>query len=93
VVGAISLAMYFPLDRHLPTPANKPGSSVTGDVLLGCGLYYGVLLFNLGVTFWIGELLLGMTGTLIYIPITVLFLLRLFDRLPLSDHVQPGTDA
>jgi uncharacterized membrane protein len=91
MVGAISLAMYFPLDRHLPTPANKPGRSVTGDVLLGCGLYYGVLLFNLGVTFWIGELLMGMTGTLIYVPVTALLLLRLFDQFPHPGPLQSDT--
>ncbi len=82
VVGAISLALYFPLDRHLPPSRRQPGPSVTGDVLLGCGLYYGVLLFNLGVTFWIGELLMGTTGTLMYLPVTALFLLRLLGRFP-----------
>ena len=51
-------------------------------MLLGCGLYYGVLLFNLGVTFWIGEWLMGTTGTLMYLPVTALFLLRLLDRFP-----------
>jgi uncharacterized membrane protein len=91
VVGAISLAMYFPLDRHLPPPAHKPGQSVTGAVLLGCGLYYGVLLFNLGVTFWIGERLMGMTGALMYIPLTALFLLRLCDRFPHPGPVQSNT--
>jgi putative membrane protein len=82
VVGATSLALYVPLDRNLPQPARAPGRSVTGDVLLGCGLYYGVLLFNLGVTFRIGEWLLGTTGTLMYIPVTALFLLRLLGRFP-----------
>ena len=55
---------------------------MTGNVLLGCGLYYGVLIFNLAVTFWIGESLLGMTGLLIYLPLTVLLALRLLGRLP-----------
>ena len=82
VVGAISLALYAPLDRNLPQQARAPGRSVTGDVLLGCGLYYGVLAFNLGVTFWIGETLMGTTGTLMYMPVTALFVLRLLGRLP-----------
>jgi hypothetical protein len=55
---------------------------VTGNVLLGCGLYYGVLIFNLVITFWIGESLLGMTGLLMYLPLTLLLALRLFGRLP-----------
>lgn len=82
VVGAISLALYVPLDRNLPPVTRRRSHSVTGDVLLGCGLYYGVLLFNLGVTFWIGEPLIGTTGVLIYIPVTALFVLRLLDRFP-----------
>jgi putative membrane protein len=45
-------------------------------VLWGCGLYYGVLAFNLLVTFWIGEFLLGTIGVLIYLPILILFSLR-----------------
>lgn len=84
VVAAVSLALYVPLDRNLPPITRRGGHSVTGDVLLGCGLYYGVLLFNLGVTFWIGEYLMGTTGALMYIPVTALFLLRLFDRFPVA---------
>jgi putative membrane protein len=41
-----------------------------------------VLAFNWSVTFWIGERLLGLTGILIYIPITALLLLRLFGQAP-----------
>jgi uncharacterized membrane protein len=33
--------------------------------LLGPTLYLGIMLFNLAITFWIGELLLGVTGCLI----------------------------
>jgi putative membrane protein len=58
-------------------------------VLLGCGLYYGVLFFNLGMTFWIGEALMGLTGTLMYFPVTALLLLRLFDRFPPPVPVRP----
>ena len=81
LMGALSLALYFPMDRHLP-PSPIRDRSVTGDVLLGCGLYYGVLCFNLVMTFWIGESLQGMAGMLMYLPVTALFLLRWFDRLP-----------
>lgn len=84
VMGSISLALYFPMDRHLPPPSVRPGQSVTETVLLGCGLYYGVLVFNLAVTFWIGELWLGMTGLLLHLPVTVLFLFRLADRVPMA---------
>ncbi|MBM4120269.1 MAG: carotenoid biosynthesis protein [Nitrospira sp.] len=86
VVGAISLALYVPLDRNLPGPLPCDGRPATSAILLGCGLYYGVLLFNLGVTFWIGEFLQGITGTLMYLPLTALFLIRALDRLPLPGH-------
>lgn len=80
VVGFIALSIYFSIDRRLsPLPASH---AVTRQVLLGCGLYYGVLLFNLAITFWIGEALLGLVGVMIYLPITILFVLRLLNRIP-----------
>ena len=36
--------------------------------LLGPGLYLGILGFNLGMTFWIGETFLGWVGVFIYLP-------------------------
>jgi uncharacterized membrane protein len=75
VVGLISLAIYFPLDRRLP--ALLPPPSVTPQLLLGVGLYYGVLVFNLGVTFWIGESFMGMSGLLMHLPVFVLLMFRL----------------
>jgi uncharacterized membrane protein len=75
VVGLISLAIYFPLERRLSTLESPP--SVTPQLLLGVGIYHGVLAFNLSVTFWIGELLVGMTGLLMHLPIIALLMLRL----------------
>ena len=69
------LLLYFPLDRRLrsPLPSHRP--STTPRLLLGVGLYYGVLAFNLGMTFWIGEALQGTTGLLMYVPVTALLIL------------------
>ena len=47
--------------------------------LLEPALYLGILVFNLTLTFWIGEPLLGLVGIMIFIPIVVLFLVHLFD--------------
>ncbi|HEX2056180.1 MAG TPA: carotenoid biosynthesis protein [Nitrospiraceae bacterium] len=82
VVGTLSLLVYFPLDRRFPAavPTHQPSTATV--LLLGCGLYYGVLIFNLAVTFWIGESLQGTTGVLLYLPITVLLALRLTGRMP-----------
>ena len=76
VVGTISMCGYVVADRRL-SPLPEPGRvTVMKGVLWGCGLYYGVLAFNLLVTFWIGEFLLGTIGVLIYLPILILFSLR-----------------
>jgi uncharacterized membrane protein len=75
VVGLISLAIYFPLERRLPALSLPP--SVTPRLLLGVGLYYGVLAFNLSMTFWIGESFIGMSGLLMHLPVIALLLFRL----------------
>lgn len=75
VVGLLSLAIYFLLDRHLP-PLSPP-QLLTQRLLLGVGLYYGVLAFNLGMTFWIGESFMGLSGLLMHLPILGLLVARL----------------
>ncbi|HSB45390.1 MAG TPA: carotenoid biosynthesis protein [Nitrospira sp.] len=89
VVGVSALLIYFVLDRRLPDLELRSHESVTSNILMGCSLYYGVLLFNLTVTFWIDEPLIGMTGILIYIPLTVLLLLRLLGKLPAPATLSP----
>jgi putative membrane protein len=74
VVGLISLAIYFPLERRLPALSLPP--SVTPRLLLGVGLYYGVLVFNLSVTFWIGESFMAMSGLLMHLPVIALLMFR-----------------
>lgn len=83
VVGLIALSVYFVIDRRLPPlPLHDAESAMTTYILLGCTLYYAVLLFNLTITFWIGESLLGLVGVMIYLPITILLVLRLLNRVP-----------
>ncbi len=36
-------------------------------------LYLGILAFNIGLTFWIGEPTLGVVGCMLYAPVVVLF--------------------
>ena len=80
VVGLTSLSIYVPLDRRLPLVPPVPGDMVTRRLLLGVGLYYGVLAFNLGVTLWIGEGLLAMCGFLLFALPTALLIRRLIVR-------------
>ncbi len=89
VVGVIALVIYFRFDRHLPESEVRSERFVTTNLLMGCGLYYSILLFNLSVTFWIDEPLIGMTGIFIYIPLTVLLLLRLLGKLPAPATLSP----
>ena len=49
------------LDHKIPIKTKQ----IAGQALLGPGLYFGILTFNLGVTFYIGEFLLGVWGTFI----------------------------
>jgi len=83
VVGAIALSGYIAVDRTLnsavPVPSESP-RDVAVNVSLGCALYAAVLVFNLAVTFWIGEFMLGLAGLVIFIPFTTLSVLRLSTR-------------
>ncbi len=76
VVGLISLAIYFPLDRRLPALNSLPSTSTTARILLGVGLYYGVLAFNLAMTFWIGESFMALSGLLMHLPVLILLASR-----------------
>ncbi|MEK6606015.1 MAG: carotenoid biosynthesis protein, partial [Nitrospirota bacterium] len=80
VVGLVAFGLYQRLDRRLPDHGSN--ENVASRLLFGCALYYGILGFNLAVTFWIGEPLIGVTGTLMYLPITAFLLLKLAGRLP-----------
>jgi len=84
VVGLISFGLYQRLDRWLPEHGHMPPptKNVAPQLLFGCALYYGILAFNLAVTFWIGEPWIGATGLLMYLPITAFLLLKLTGRLP-----------
>ena len=60
-----------------------PGATATGllayryKALGAAGLYFGILGFNLFMTFWIGERQLGVVGVIIVLPILLLILLKL----------------
>ncbi len=62
------------LDTKIPFHCQHP---LPAQALFGPGLYFGVLIFNLAVTFYIGEVLLGCIGTLIALGIFFLVLFRI----------------
>lgn len=87
VVGFISLAIYFPLERRLPTFSFPP--SITPRLLLGVGLYYSVLAFNFSVALWIGESFMGMSGLLMHLPVIALLMFRLARPRAVSSSDEP----
>jgi uncharacterized membrane protein len=77
-VAGISLSLFTLLDRWLDsrTPFH-PRYQLSAQALLGPGIYFGVLIFNLTITFYIGEILLGVLGTLISLGIFALVFFRI----------------
>lgn len=96
VVGLICLSIYSPIDRRLPAPPPHTHRSTTLRLLPGLGLYYVVLAFTLGVTFWIGEWHMGISGVLMCLPLTAWFALRLtgylrpFEMSVIQRSTRPG---
>ena len=89
-VGSISLWLYRVIEGRYLMDFPLPQAIVRGHLLLGVALYYGVLAFNLAVTFWIDEWLIGIVGCLIYLPITLLLVLKIFRLVPYEkDELQP----
>ncbi|MBM4442920.1 MAG: carotenoid biosynthesis protein [Candidatus Rokubacteria bacterium] len=76
LLGALSIGGYLLIASRVFGPEPSPGRP-----LPGVGLYYGVLLFNLAVTAWIGEWSLLLAGvTLHLVAAAVLFRLRIPSR-------------
>jgi len=69
LVGLVLIRVLQLLITRLPDPGWSRGRrDFPSRALLGPGLYLGILGFNLGMTFWIGENCLGWVGVLIYGP-------------------------
>lgn len=77
-VGFTSVFLFQRLERRRGGSKAGERRDVTPHILTGVFLYYMVLAFNLGVTFAIGEALLGLAGVLIYLPATALLGVRIF---------------
>ena len=88
VVGLLIIALFQGVDRALP--AEESSSRGVRPILRGAALYVLILVFNLGMTFAIGEYLLGTVGILLYVPITWLFLTRYWSMSPVHSFVSRG---
>ena len=90
LVGTAILFTFTRLDRWLTCRGFQDTGmrEVPGKALLGPGVYFGVLAFNLAVTFYIGEWTLGWCGTgwtLLLLSVPAVKILR-------TDNYTPTTD-
>lgn len=71
----------FKEERRMGAPAHPL------KALGAVGLYFGVLGFNLLITFWIGEVALGVVGVIIVLPLAVMVVLAIGKGAgPVSEH-------
>jgi len=73
LVALASIAVFQALERRTAWPTAGV-RHVPYAGLLEPALYLGIVVFNLAITFWIGEPLLALLGCLLYAPVVVLFL-------------------
>lgn len=72
LVGTTIIFCFRKVDQWLASPPEIKDfgkRDFPGSALLGPALYLGVLMFNLGVTFYIGEYFLGLCGIVITLGI------------------------
>ena len=78
-MGRVWVFFFYRWLKRWPYAADHvPRKVVSGELLPGPGLFYGVLAFNLGVTFWIGEIFMGMAGCFIVVPLPLALLATLW---------------
>src|SRR5436853_6005176 len=97
VVGVTTVRAFQLWDRRQPPAVARPTGARTlpYSALLEPALYFGILLFNLVLTFRIGEPLLGLVGVMIFIPIAGLLIVHLSDerrRATVEDLAAEGRD-
>jgi putative membrane protein len=73
LVALATIATFQRLERRTAWPTTGVRHVPYGG-LVEPFLYLGIVLFNLAITFWIGERLLGLLGALLFAPVVVLFL-------------------
>ena len=89
VVGFAMVAALQRLDHYEILAPQNPSrfQNIPGINLLGPILYVSVLIFNLLVTFWIGERLLGTVGSLLlFFPALLVFFFTLYKQ----EHITAG---
>lgn len=79
-VGAVTTRAFQLWERHRGTAHGRYGARhLRYSGLFEPLVYLGILAFNLFLTFWIGETLLGTVGIMLYVPMIALFAIHVFD--------------
>ncbi len=74
IVGFVMIYALQNIDGYLSSTSDRAGYRYPWRYLIGPALYAGVLIFNLSVTFWIGEYTLGWTGIFIVaLPLVLIY--------------------
>ncbi|HZP43077.1 MAG TPA: carotenoid biosynthesis protein [Candidatus Binatia bacterium] len=73
LVALVTIGIFQRLDAH-PGWSTRGVRAVRFGGLIEPLLYLGIVAFNLALTFWIGETLIGLVGCMLYAPVLVLFL-------------------
>ncbi len=77
LVGTTILTAFCALNRWWSRIAPQPVADYPYQALWGPGLYFGVLIFNLAVTFYIGEFVMGLCGVGITLAILGMVLYKI----------------
>ncbi len=74
----VIVRLFVALDRAIfaGSPGVK-GSNYRYKALAAIGLYFGVIGFNLFMTFWIGERELGIVGVIVILPLIAALLIKM----------------
>ena len=80
VVGVVTTRAFQLWERQCGTRYGRRGARrLPFSGLFEPLVYLGILAFNLFLTFWIGETLLGTVGIVLYVPIVTLFAVHVCD--------------
>lgn len=76
----VILRLFIQLEKIVFASTSNSASGIWSyryKALGSAGLYFGILGFNLFMTFWIGERMLGVVGVIIVLPLAAMILLAL----------------
>ena len=81
LVGAITIRLFQSIERRQGLATVRPAGvrHVRYAGLIEPVLYLSILAFNLALTFWIGEPLLGTVGVLMFVPIIAFMIMLVLD--------------